>query len=99
MFETGTNVVAEVRRLAAEGREAADASTSTPAAGSRDEPPGDEAGGRPFDEYVSDPAKPVPYIDKIGIGMASEYMTADQRFAAPPAGRARLPDATCWRRT
>ena len=35
-----------------------------------------------FDEYVSDPAKPVPYIDKIDIGMTAEYMTADQRFAA-----------------
>jgi putative CocE/NonD family hydrolase len=40
------------------------------------------AGGEAFDEYVSDPAKPVPYIDKIGIGMDREYMTADQRFAA-----------------
>jgi putative CocE/NonD family hydrolase len=35
-----------------------------------------------FDEYVSDPNKPVPYYDKIGIGMQREYMTADQRFAA-----------------
>jgi hypothetical protein len=34
------------------------------------------------DEYVSDPAKPVPYINKTTIGMAKEYMTADQRFAA-----------------
>jgi putative CocE/NonD family hydrolase len=34
------------------------------------------------DEYVSDPAKPVPYIDKTGIGMLPEYMVADQRFAA-----------------
>jgi putative CocE/NonD family hydrolase len=33
------------------------------------------------DEFVSDPAKPVPYIDKIAIGMAAEYMLADQRFA------------------
>ena len=44
------------------------------------------AGRRPaedgFDEYVSDPAKPVPFIDKIGIGMSPEYMVADQRFAA-----------------
>jgi uncharacterized protein len=38
--------------------------------------------GEAFDEYVSDPAKPVPYIDKIGIGMDKDYMTADQRFAA-----------------
>ncbi|MFO0813378.1 MAG: CocE/NonD family hydrolase [Gemmatales bacterium] len=35
-----------------------------------------------FDEYISDPAKPVPYIDKIGIGMDREYMIADQRFAS-----------------
>lgn len=35
-----------------------------------------------FDEFISDPAKPVPYIDKIGIGMDKEYMVADQRFAA-----------------
>jgi putative CocE/NonD family hydrolase len=34
------------------------------------------------DEYVSDPAKPVPFIDKIAIGMAPEYMVADQRFAS-----------------
>jgi putative CocE/NonD family hydrolase len=34
------------------------------------------------DEYLSDPMKPVPFIDKIGIGMLPEYMTADQRFAS-----------------
>jgi putative CocE/NonD family hydrolase len=36
----------------------------------------------PWDEYVSDPARPVPFINKTGIGMLQEYMTADQRFAA-----------------
>jgi putative CocE/NonD family hydrolase len=35
-----------------------------------------------FDEYLSDSAKPVPYLDKVNIGMAAEYMVADQRFAA-----------------
>jgi putative CocE/NonD family hydrolase len=35
-----------------------------------------------FDEYVSDPAKPVPYIDKIGTRLMTDYMVADQRFAA-----------------
>ncbi len=35
-----------------------------------------------YDEYLSDPARPVPYIDKIGIRMLPEYMVADQRFAA-----------------
>jgi putative CocE/NonD family hydrolase len=35
-----------------------------------------------FDEFVSDPARPVPFISKTAIGMSQEYMTADQRFAA-----------------
>ncbi|MGA8596382.1 MAG: CocE/NonD family hydrolase [Bryobacteraceae bacterium] len=35
-----------------------------------------------FDEYVSDPNKPVPYYDKVVIDMARPYMDADQRFAA-----------------
>lgn len=34
-----------------------------------------------FDEYVSDPAKPVPYVDYIFDRMSGSYMTADQRFA------------------
>ncbi len=33
-----------------------------------------------FDEYVSDPNKPVPYVDRIDMGMLREYMTADQRL-------------------
>ncbi len=40
------------------------------------------ASGEAFDEYVSDPAKPVPYISAISDGMLAPYMTADQRFAA-----------------
>ncbi len=35
-----------------------------------------------FDEYPSDPAKPVPFIDWTEIGLAAEYMVADQRFAS-----------------
>jgi uncharacterized protein len=35
-----------------------------------------------FDEYTSDPAHPVPYVEKVSIGMEKEYMTADQRFAS-----------------
>ncbi|HEV3023568.1 MAG TPA: CocE/NonD family hydrolase, partial [Pirellulales bacterium] len=38
--------------------------------------------GTAFDEYMSDPDRPVPYIDGIGVAMAAEYMVADQRFAA-----------------
>lgn len=34
------------------------------------------------DEYISDPANPVPYIDKKSGERLSEYMAADQRFAS-----------------
>jgi hypothetical protein len=33
------------------------------------------------DAFVSDPAKPVPFIEQTLIGMPSDYMTRDQRFA------------------
>jgi putative CocE/NonD family hydrolase len=33
------------------------------------------------DEYVSDPARPVPYVEKMSPRMEADYMTADQRFA------------------
>ncbi len=36
----------------------------------------------PFDEYVSDPRRPVPFLNQIAIGMSYEYMASDQRFAA-----------------
>jgi len=35
-----------------------------------------------FDQYVSDPAKPVPYINQVAIGMTREHMVDDQRFAS-----------------
>jgi putative CocE/NonD family hydrolase len=35
-----------------------------------------------FEEYVSDPDKPVPVIGEIGPGMPGDYMTYDQRFAS-----------------
>jgi uncharacterized protein len=35
-----------------------------------------------FDEYVSDPAKPVPYIGHILMGVRYDFMTEDQRFSA-----------------
>ncbi len=34
------------------------------------------------DEFISDPAKPVPYTEKFSTGMTREYMTDDQRFAS-----------------
>jgi putative CocE/NonD family hydrolase len=44
------------------------------------EPPGLKEAA--FDEYVSDPAKPVPYIGGQASGMTREHMVDDQRFAA-----------------
>ncbi len=35
-----------------------------------------------FDQYLSDPAHPVPYTETITPGMTQEYMTDDQRFAS-----------------
>ena len=40
------------------------------------------AGQRDFDEYVSDPRKPVPYVGYTAAGMTGDYMTEDQRFAS-----------------
>ena len=41
--------------------------------------PKDEAS---FTEYVSDPAKPVPYTEDVHFDRTREYMTDDQRFAS-----------------
>jgi putative CocE/NonD family hydrolase len=44
-----------------------------------DAPPSD---ANAFDEYISDPARPVPYIGQIANTMTREHMVEDQRFAA-----------------
>lgn len=41
--------------------------------------PGESDG---FDEYISDPSKPVPYADGVHLGRTREYMIDDQRFAS-----------------
>jgi putative CocE/NonD family hydrolase len=38
-------------------------------------------GKNSFDEYVSDPAHPVPYADEVHFNRTRNYMTDDQRFA------------------
>ncbi len=43
------------------------------------EPPPED--GVAYDEYVSDPSKPVPFTEAVSKGMTREYMTDDQRFA------------------
>lgn len=44
-----------------------------------------------FDEYVSDPARPVPYTTEISQAWGKNYMAEDQRFAA------RRPDVLVYR--
>ena len=44
------------------------------------DPPANDA--EAFDEYVSDPKKPVPLTPQPAPGMAQRYMTDDQRHAA-----------------
>ncbi len=41
-----------------------------------------DADRRDYDQYFSDPNKPVPYMNGILEGMKAEYMIADQRFAS-----------------
>lgn len=35
-----------------------------------------------YDQYLSDPNRPVPYVGHVQMGMQGDYMTEDQRFAA-----------------
>ena len=46
------------------------------------DPPTANESSSGFDEYISDPAKPVPYIGYTAIGMTREHMVDDQRFAS-----------------
>jgi putative CocE/NonD family hydrolase len=79
VFETGTNQWREYKNWPPAG--AQEKSLYLHAGGklSFDSPSNSEAS---FDEYVSDPAKPVPYIPNIAIGMTREHMLDDQRFAS-----------------
>ncbi len=80
VFETGTNVW---RKYDAWPPKSAVAKTLYFQAGGKlgFEAPGEKAG---VDEYVSDPAHPVPYLGYVsGPGIVPQrYMTDDQRFAA-----------------
>jgi uncharacterized protein len=55
-------------------------SSASPAEASAKAGPSSTSTG--FDEYVSDPAHPVPYIDGTHSGRDNQYIVTDQRFAA-----------------
>lgn len=40
------------------------------------------SGKNSYDEYISDPDNPVPFLDHKSMDMDRDYMTADQRFLA-----------------
>jgi uncharacterized protein len=78
VFETGTNVW---RRYSEWPPKEAEAKTLYLRAGGglSFDPPGADAPA--FDEYVSDPAKPVPFVNYTELNVPQEYMDSDQRFA------------------
>ncbi|MGD9724299.1 MAG: CocE/NonD family hydrolase [Pirellulales bacterium] len=80
VFETGTN---QWRKYDAWPPKNTAAKTLYFHAGGRlsFDPPA-PAEGEAFDEYMSDPAKPVPFIPNVAIGMTDEHMLDDQRFAS-----------------
>ncbi len=41
-----------------------------------------QTGPAVYDQYISDPNRPVPYVGYTAEGMTRDYMTEDQRFAA-----------------
>ena len=79
VFETGTNVW---RQYSAWPPKEAEAKTLYFTRGgglSFDPPASDESS---FDEYISDPAKPVPFVNYVSTNVPQEYMLSDQRFAS-----------------
>jgi hypothetical protein len=79
MFETGTNVW---RRYDSWPPKNAEPRSLYLHSGGRlsFDPPTESTGS--FDEYVSDPAHPVPFVNFPALGVPQTYMDADQRFAA-----------------
>ena len=79
VFETGRNVWRQYS--AWPPKEAQNRSLYLHANGklSFDPPASGEAA---FDEYVSDPRHPVPFLGYAATGVPKEYMVGDQRFAA-----------------
>jgi uncharacterized protein len=79
MFETGTNVWRKYTSWPPKNTEPRTLYFHEGGQLSFD-PPGDSKTG--FDEYVSDPDHPVPFVDMASTEVPQVYMDADQRFAA-----------------
>jgi putative CocE/NonD family hydrolase len=80
VFETGTNVWRAYDAWPPKNSEPR--KLYLHAAGRLSFDPPDAGEPSAFDEYVSDPSKPVPFISEQASGMTREYMVEDQRFAS-----------------
>ena len=78
VFETGTNVWRRYSAWPPKGTAAKTLYFRENGGLSFDSPGADAP---TFDEYVSDPAKPVPFINYVATDVPQEYMLSDQRFA------------------
>jgi uncharacterized protein len=79
VFETGTN---QWRRYASWPPSGAEPTSLYLHANGKlafEPPSGNESS---YDEYISDPSKPVPYVEQPPTELASGYMYGDQRFAS-----------------
>ncbi len=79
MFETGSNIWRQYS--AWPPREAQSKTLYLHANGKLSFDPPAESDGA-YDEYVSDPHRPVPFIGYAATGVPQEYMLSDQRFAS-----------------
>jgi putative CocE/NonD family hydrolase len=80
MFETGTNVWKAYKTWPPQ--EAEEKELIFFPSGKLSFSPEGLGSSNSFDEYTSDPAKPVPFTNSITTSMTKEYMVEDQRFAA-----------------
>jgi len=79
VFETGTNVWRRYSEWPPKGAETKTLYFRAHGDLSFDPPTSDSAG---YDEYISDPAKPVPFVNYAAMNVPQEYMVSDQRFAS-----------------
>jgi putative CocE/NonD family hydrolase len=78
VFETGSNVWRQYSAWPPKNVEKKTLFLQPNGGLSFEAPAGD---GSAFDEYVSDPAKPVPFVNYAALNVPQEYMVSDQRFA------------------
>src|SRR5579863_6988284 len=79
VFETGTNVWRQYSAWPPKNAEPKTLYFHANGGLSFDPPAADTPA---FDEYVSDPAKPVPFVNYVSLSVPQEYMLSDQRFAS-----------------